>query len=154
MWKWAAGIAAVPLALGGAVYAIGALLPAGHLAAAERVVAAEPSAVAALIRDIERQPQWRSGAKAIEMVEKRNGTVRYVEESRHGKIAFDFAEELRGARFRSRIADPALPFAGTWTISVTPDGDGTRVRIEEQGEVKSPVFRFFSALVFVHAGTI
>lgn len=154
MWKWLAGAAAVPLVLAGAVYAVGAMLPVGHIAAAERVVATEPSAVAAEIRDIEGQPRWRRAVDAIEIVRRRDGITRYVEVSGNDRIAFDFTEVLPGTRFRSRIADPDLPFAGTWTISVAPHGEAALVRIEERGEVTSPVFRFFSALVFGHDGTM
>ncbi|HEX9931540.1 MAG TPA: SRPBCC family protein [Allosphingosinicella sp.] len=155
IWKWAIGVIAAPAALAGIVYGVGALLPREHVASAEAVVPAAPAAVAALVRDVEAQPRWRSGVAAIEVLERRPaGGLRYVERSGHDSITFDFAEEERDARFRSVIADPALPFGGSWTISLSAAPGGTRVAIEEQGEVRDPLYRFFSRFVFGHEGTM
>jgi hypothetical protein len=57
-------------------------------------------------------------------------------------------------QFVSRIADPNLPFGGTWTIDLKPEGAGTRVTITEHGEVYNPIFRFMSRFVFGHTATI
>ena len=154
MLKWIAIVAAVPIGLGLIVYGIGALLPRGHVARAEALIAAPPERVAAMVRAVEAQPRWRTGVTAIEVVERRQDGLRYVERQGRDAILFDFAEEAPDTRFTSRIADPDLPFGGTWTIALVPEGTGTRVRIEENGEVRSPVFRFFSTLVFGHEGTM
>ena len=154
MWKWAAGIAALPLAAAAIVYGVGALLPRSHVARAEAVMPAPPAAVAALVRDVAGQPRWRSGVTAIELVERRGEALRYIERQSGDSILFDLVEEAPDARFRSTIADPDLPFGGAWTIALAPEGAGTRVRIEEHGEVRDPLYRFFSALVFGHDGTM
>jgi hypothetical protein len=154
MWKWVLAIAAVPLGAAGLVVAVGALLPRDHVATGEARFAAPPAIVAATIRDVEAQPGWRRGVQAIEVVERRPAGLRYVERSADGAIAFDFAEESPGTRFRSRIADPSLPFGGEWTIALAPDGAGTRVRIEEHGTVRNPVYRFVSAWVIGHDRTL
>ena len=138
MWKWLAGIAALPLAAAALVYGIGALLPRAHVARAEAVMPAPPAAVAALVRDVAAQPRWRTGVTAIEPVGRRGGTLRYIERQGGNSILFDFVEEAPGTRFRSIIADPDLPFGGAWTIALAPEGAGTRVRIEERGEVRDP----------------
>ena len=155
IWKWLAAILAVPVGLAGLVYAVGALLPRDHVARAEAVVPAPPAAVAALVRDVEGQPRWRSAVDSIEVLERRpGGGLRYVERSGGDSITFDFAEEEPDARFRSVIADPALPFGGAWTIALAPAGGGTRVTIEERGEVRDPLYRFFSRFLFGHEGTM
>lgn len=154
MWKWVAVAAAVPVGLGLIVYGIGALLPRLHVARAETLVGAPPARVAATIRAVEAQPRWRKGVTAIEVVERRANGLRYIERQGRDAILFDFAETVPDARFTSTIADPALPFGGTWTIVLTPEGAGTRVRIEEEGEVRSPVFRFFARFVFGHEATM
>jgi hypothetical protein len=51
-------------------------------------------------------------------------------------------------RVVTRIADPKLPFGGTWTIEVTPVEGGTTLRITERGEVHNPIFRFMSRFIF------
>jgi hypothetical protein len=53
-----------------------------------------------------------------------------------------------------RIADPDLPFGGTWTYDITPDADGSRLKITEHGEVYNPIFRFMARCVFGHERTM
>jgi hypothetical protein len=154
MIRWILWVAAVPIAAGLATAAIGAMLPRDHVAAAEARVAAPPERVAALIRDVERQPKWRSAVSSIQVLERRENGLRYIERSGGDAIAFDLVEESRDRRFRSTIADPGLPFGGFWIVSLAPEAGATRVRVEEQGFVTSPVYRFFSALVFGHEATM
>jgi hypothetical protein len=54
----------------------------------------------------------------------------------------------------TRIADPKLPFGGTWTyeISSPPDG-GSQLRITEDGEIYNPIFRFVSRFVLGYSRT-
>jgi hypothetical protein len=56
-------------------------------------------------------------------------------------------------RLVTRIVD-GLPFGGTWTFEVAPDGDGSRLTITERGEVYNPIFRVISRYVFGHTSTI
>ena len=44
----------------------------------------------------------------------------------------------------TRIADPHLPFGGTWTYEIAPTETGSTLTITEKGEVYNPVFRFVS----------
>ena len=154
MWKTLLWIAAVPIAAVLLVLVIGMLLPRDHIASAEAFVPAPPDRVAALVRDVERQPRWRRGVSRIELGERSGSRLNYVEHSGGDRIPFDFAEEVPSRRFRSVIADPSLPFGGQWTIALEPEGAGTRLRIEERGFVTNPVFRFFAALVFGHEKTM
>jgi hypothetical protein len=154
MMKWliiAVALLLVPCAL---VPAIGLMLPKNHVARAETVVAGPPDRVAALIRDVEAQPRWRTGVDRIEVLKRGPNGLLYVEHSSQGAIRFDFSEEVRDRLFRSVIADPDLPFGGSWSIELAPRGSGTLVRIEERGSVGNPIFRFFSALVFGHHATM
>ncbi|HVK81659.1 MAG TPA: polyketide cyclase/dehydrase and lipid transport, partial [Verrucomicrobiae bacterium] len=50
--------------------------------------------------------------------------------------------------------DETLPVGGQWRIELAPDDAGTHVRIEEIGEVRDPLYRFFSALVFGHTASM
>jgi uncharacterized protein YndB with AHSA1/START domain len=154
MWKYALWAAAVPAAAAILVAGVGSLLPRDHVASAEAVLPAPPDEVAKLVREVEAQPRWRTGVSAVEVRVRRADGLRYVEHSGGEAIAFDFAEEKPGRRFRSRIDDPSLPFGGAWTIDLEPDGGGTRVRIEERGFVAHPVYRFFATLVFGHERTM
>lgn len=154
MWKYVLWAAALPAAAAILVCGVGWLLPRDHVASVEAVVAAPPARVAALVRDVEAQPGWRSSVSAIEVMERRPGGLRYVERSGGDAIAFDFVEERPDRRFRSTIADPGLPFGGAWTIALEPEGRGTRIRIEERGFVTNLAYRFFAAVVFGHERTM
>jgi uncharacterized protein YndB with AHSA1/START domain len=152
--KWVMGVVAVIVCLAALIYFIGLMLPRDHVARAEAVLPAPPAAVAALVSDVEGHPKWRSNVERIEVHERRPGTTRYTEHSGDGAIRFEFREESPGTRYRSTIVDPTLPFGGHWTIALQPETGGTRVSIEERGLVRSPIYRFFSALVFGHHGTM
>jgi len=154
MWRWIAGLAAIPVGAAALVCGIGLLLPRNHVAVAEAVIPAPPAAVAARIRDVAAYPGWRSGVERIEGLERDGNGTRFVEHSDNGAIAFLLTEEARDARFKSLITDPRLPFGGYWTITLAREGAGTRIRIEEHGSVGNPVYRFFSALIFGHDRTM
>lgn len=55
----------------------------------------------------------------------------------------------------SRIADPDLPYGGTWTYRIVPAGtNASDLTITEDGEVYNPFFRFMSRFVFGHYATL
>ena len=54
----------------------------------------------------------------------------------------------------TRIADPKLPFGGTWTWDLAPENGGTRVIVTERGVIRSPIFRVLSRFVFGYNGTM
>ena len=154
MGKWLIGIAAVPFAAAALVAGVGALLPRDHVARAERMLPAPAAQVAAIVRDVEAYPRWRSSVERIEAVEPSERGVRFIEHSDGDATRFRLVEEVPERRFRSTIDDPDLPFGGYWTIALDPEGQGTHVRIEEHGFVTNPVYRFFSALVFGYEATM
>ncbi len=136
------------------ISAAGAMLPRAHVARVEALLSAPPARVAAMVRDVEAQPRWRRGVTAIEVVERRADGLLYIERQGRQPILFDFAETVPDTRFVGTIADPKLPFGGTWTFALTPEGAGTRLGIEEDGEVRNPAFRFLAKFVFGHEATM
>lgn len=57
-------------------------------------------------------------------------------------------------RLVTRIADADLPFGGTWTFDLTPEGGGTRVTITEHGEISHVVFRVMARYVYGYTATL
>lgn len=154
MWSWLPIAAGVLAGLAGAMAVVGLVLPRHHLARGSAIVAAPPGQVAAMVREVERQPEWRRAVTAVE-VQAREGTrTDYVEISGSDRIRFILVEEARDTRFVSTIVDDTLPFGGSWTILLASDGGGTKVTIEERGEVRNPLFRFLAAFVFGHEATL
>jgi uncharacterized protein YndB with AHSA1/START domain len=136
------------------VTAIGALLPQQHVATRQARVNAAPEIVWKLITDVDAFPTWRSDVKRVERLPDRDGRKVWAEQTSSGRItlAVDRAEPPR--LLVLRIADPDLPFGGTWTYALQPDGQGTTLTITENGEVYNPVFRFMARFVFGHEATL
>jgi uncharacterized protein YndB with AHSA1/START domain len=154
-WVW---IAAGLVALAGLALAVlsllGTRLPREHVASRRITLARSPEEVFAVIRDFGAAPSWRKDVKRVEVLAG-GGVVRFREEGRHGSIAMEVAEEAPPRRLVTRIADETLPFGGTWTYELEPEGPGaTRITITERGLVKPPVFRALSAYVFTHHRTL
>lgn len=138
----------------GAMAAIGALLPANHRARRSATVKADRAAVWAAITDVNGFPSWRPDVKKVTLLPSEGGRRRWVEEGRNGKITFEIVEERPPELLVSRIADPNLPFGGTWTYELAPAGDGTSVTVTEDGVVRNVIFRFMSRYVFGHTATL
>jgi uncharacterized protein YndB with AHSA1/START domain len=152
--KWLV-IAVATIALIGALAAlVGSRLPRSHRASREHAFAASPEAVWTAITDVEAFPSWRPDVRKVQRLPDRNGRPVWIEEGRSGKMT------LAGERWEpprilvGRIADPDLPFGGTWTYEITPAAEGSRLRITEDGEIYNPLFRFMARFIFGYEGTI
>ena len=145
----------VTLALIVAVVAIvGAMLPKGHTASRSTHVAMPPDALYALLSDVDRYPAWRKDVKSIQRLPDKDGRPAWVEEVGGDKIALQFERMDRPSLLVARIADPSLPFGGTWTYRIAPAAGGSDLTITEDGEVYNIIFRFMSRFVFGHHATI
>lgn len=155
-WLLVAGWIILVLAMAAGVIAlIGSRLPQAHVASREARVAAPSEAVWQAITNVDAFNTWRAGVSRVERLPDRAGKTTWIEHTRDGRITFtvDHAEPPR--LLVIRIADPDLPFGGTWTYEITPAPDGsTDVLITEHGEIYNPAFRFMVQYVFGHHGTI
>jgi uncharacterized protein YndB with AHSA1/START domain len=146
--------AAVLVLIAVVIAAIGAMLPVQHVASRSAALAASPETVWRLITDVDGFPKWRPEVKSVERLPDRDGRAVWVEDTSSGRITLAVDRAEPPGLLVLRIADPDLPFGGTWTYELSPDGSGTVLRITENGEVYNPVFRFVSRFVFGHEGTI
>jgi uncharacterized protein YndB with AHSA1/START domain len=155
--KWLLILAPIVIGFVAAVSTVGIggmLLPKAHTATRSVRLSRPPEAVWAIITDFERHPSWRPGLKSIERLPDSSGRPVWREVDKHGQaIPIEIVESTPPRRMVGRIADPKLPFGGTWTYDLAPDGAGTRLRITEDGEVYNPVFRYISRIIG-HAATI
>lgn len=152
--KWLIRIVAAIVVAVVLMAAIGMALPAGHQASRSAEIPAPPAAVFALIRDVERYPQWRSGVTAVTVLDNTNGLPRFNETGEFGPIIFRMERADAPTFLRTRIDDSHQPFGGTWTFVLVPGATGTLLTITEDGEVYNPVFRFLSRFVFSQTSTI
>ncbi len=77
-----------------------------------------------------------------------------VELARASDVPVRFEREEPPSLLIARIADPKLPFGGTWTYRIAAAASGSDLTITEDGEVYNPFFRFMSRFVFGHHATM
>ena len=129
------------------VVIIGAMLPKEHVASRSILLHASPNEVFSLIAG---PSDWR-GLKYEVLTQ---APLKWRETDSSGAIAYERVETIAPRRIVNRIADPKLPFGGSWTYEVAPSGDGTELTITENGEVYNPLFRFVSRFIMGHSATI
>lgn len=134
------------------VVIVGALLPKQHVASRSIRLNTSPEAVWSLISG---PPTWRPDVKSYEELPPRNGHRVWRETDKHGQtITYEAVEFSAPTHLVTKIADPKLPFGGTWTYEISQNGTGSSLTITENGEVYNPVFRFVSRFVMGHTAGI
>jgi uncharacterized protein YndB with AHSA1/START domain len=133
---------------------IGSRLPRSHRASGERFLATPPDVLWHTLTDIEAFPTWRTDVKRVQRLPDRDGKTAWIEEGKSGKMTFIFERTDAPHVLVSRIADPNLPFGGTWTCEIAPMSNGSRLTITEAGEIYNPLFRFVARFVFGYDGSI
>jgi len=152
--KWFLGIVTVLAGLLIVVVVIGALLPKKHVATREARYHQPPDAIWKTITDIDAMPAWRAGLKSVQRLPDRNGLPAWVETMDSGVIPMETTVWEAPTKLVVRIADPKLPFGGTWTYEIRPTPEGSALRITENGEVYNPIFRFVSRFILAYNSTI
>lgn len=136
------------------VTAIGYMLPKAHSVSRTVRLPLTPEAAYALLIDVDKYPSWRPGVKSVTRQPDHDGKPAWTEEVSGDRIPLRFEQMERPSILVARIADPSLPFGGTWTYRIAPEGSGSTVSITEDGEVYNPIFRFMSRFVFGHDATL
>ena len=139
----------------GLVIGIGYSLNQQHTATRETKLAAAPAVVWNTITDFSNAASFRPDLSRVDVLPAQNGTPVWREVDRKGEsITFAVTESIAPKRLVVKIAQPDLPFGGTWVYELAPSGAGTSVRITENGEIYHPIFRFVSHLFLNQAATI
>jgi hypothetical protein len=149
----AAGCVAGLVILAAAVVAgVGAMLPKRHVASRSASYRVAPEQLFALIAG----PQsWRPDVAKSETVADEIGRPLLRETNQHGEtMTYALTDSIPPRLLKRTIVGKSLPFTGSWTYQLEPDGSGTVVRITEDAEVYNPVFRFMSRFVIGHTSTM
>jgi hypothetical protein len=136
------------------ITAIGYLLPKEHTVTREARFRQPPEVIWKAITDIDAMPAWRQGLKSVKRLPDKNGLPAWVETLDSGIIPLETVASQPPSTLVVRIADPKLPFGGTWTYEITPLASGSNLLIREDGEIYNPLFRFMARFVFGYSGTI
>ena len=152
--KWFLIVVGVIAALIAVVAIIGSLMPKGHSASRTTVINKPPEVLWQTMTDCASFPQWRADVKSVEVISDRDGHRVWREDGKNGKVTLETVEANPPSRLVLGIADPDLPFGGTWTYDLQASGSGSRVTITEDGEVYNPIFRFMSRVFFSPTASI
>ena len=153
--KWVVGLVVGLVGLVAAVVGVGLLLPEKHRASESARFRVGAEQLWEVITNFSAYPTWRSGVSAVERLPDANGHPVWKETDSHsGGIPYETVESVPNERLVRRIADPKLPFGGTWTLDLEATPEGVALTITEDGEVYNPVFRFVSRFIFGHTKNI
>jgi hypothetical protein len=90
----------------------------------------------------------------VRRIEPLDGRPAFVEEGEHGALTFAVEVDEPPRRRVVRIADRDLPYGGTWTFVLAPEGAGTVVMVTEDGFVGPVLMRPIARFVLGHHATM
>jgi hypothetical protein len=151
MLKWIVLVIAVVLAVVGLIEVLGSRLPEDHTASRTLELRQSPKQVWDVI---DGPPTWRPEVTHYELLSA-DPHRKWIEFGRHDeKMTYEVVSSDPPQRLVTRIADPHLPFGGSWTYEITPTATGTSLTITENGEIYNPVFRFVARYVQGYTASI
>ncbi|MEW6684113.1 MAG: SRPBCC family protein [Nitrospirota bacterium] len=153
--KWIVGLGIGLVVLIGVVVGVGALLPEKHRASESSRFRVGAEQLWEIITNFGAYSTWRSGLSGVERLPDMNGHPVWKETDSHNEgIPYETVESVPNKRLVRRIADPNLPFGGTWTFDLETTPEGVTLTIVEDGEVYNPIFRFVSRFIMGHTKNI
>ena len=154
-WLIAAGIVLGAVALlAAAAAAVGSRLSRTHTLTREVRLPAAPETVWQTITDVDAFPAWRGDVTRVERLPDRGGATAWIEHGKNGRLTFVAERAEPPHLLVVRIADPDLPFGGTWTYRIAAVPGGSTLTITEEGEINNPLFRFMARFVFGYEATV
>jgi uncharacterized protein YndB with AHSA1/START domain len=136
------------------VVAIGAFLPQQHISTCAAQFHQPPDAIWQAITEYSKFPAWRKDVIRVEMLPPVNGKPSWREFDNHGgSIPYEVMVMVPPRVLVVRIADPKLPFGGTWTYEISSRKEGSALRITEAGEIYNPIFRVAARFVLGYSRT-
>jgi uncharacterized protein YndB with AHSA1/START domain len=136
------------------VVAIGAFLPQQHISTCAAPFHQPPDAIWQAITEYAKFPAWRKDVMRVQMLPPVNGKPSWREFDNHGgSIPYQVMVMVPPRVLVVRIADPKLPFGGTWTYEISSRKDGSSLRITEAGEIYNPIFRVAARFVLGYSRT-
>jgi hypothetical protein len=136
------------------VVAIGAFLPQRHISTCAAQFHQPPGAIWQAITEYSKFPAWRKDVIRVEMLPPVNGKPSWREfDNRGGSIPYEVMVMVPPRVLVVRIADPKLPFGGTWTYEISSRKEGSALRITEAGEIYNPIFRVAARFVLGYSRT-
>jgi uncharacterized protein YndB with AHSA1/START domain len=132
----------------GVMYAMGSALPTEHMTTIATDMPASQERVWQMITDVKAQPKWRTGLKSVEAWPSADGKECWLELQSGMKMPLCVDASNPPDKRVVRIADPGLPFGGTWTYELSPKSAGeSTLSITERGTTGPAMWRFINHYV-------
>jgi ribosome-associated toxin RatA of RatAB toxin-antitoxin module len=144
----------VVLLAAGVIALIGSSLPEEHTVTRSVLVPASQEHVFTLISHVQDYPHWRTGVDRVELLPEINGQMHWQEVTSMGTVPEVLTENEPLSHRVVTIDDPTLPYSGTWTFELAPQGGQTQLTITDHGDVSNVFYRFASRYIFGQAATV
>ena len=136
------GIIVALMALFGAAYAVGLMIPASQMHTRTISLKQKPEAVFAVVADVQNMPKWNTGLEKVELLPPIDGKEA-TRQTFKGNLQMTIVttESDPPAHLVRTMGDVDGPFLGSWTYAITPAAEGATVALTEKSEVKNPITR-------------
>lgn len=141
--KWILRLVVFVVVLAAVVFVIGLALPA-HTTHTRVISLAQqpPAKVFAALADISGMAKWNRNTEKIEMLPPVNGRETSRQTFKGGTVMTVTTSESSPPNHLVRtLGDEHSPFIGSWTYQIWPEGNGSRVALTEDSQIRNPFFR-------------
>jgi len=132
---------------------VGLAVPRRHVTVRSARLSRSVQEVWSVLSDLPGFARWAPEVSAVSRLPDQNGHPVYALE---GKWPMPLEVETLDPprRMVTRVVDSGLPFGGTWTWEIQPEGSGSRVTLTERGEIKVAPMRTLARFVFGYHSTL
>ena len=141
--KWLLILAVIAV---GAAFVLGSALPASNEASRATRLEVSRQAVYDVLNAPGNYADWRTDVQRVELLD----ADRFREYSGEEAVTFKIVERFEPTRLVIAVDDPDVPFSGTWTFELQPEGaqgEFSRIRITERSEVAHPIYRLMARVM-------
>lgn len=154
MLRWILIAAAILIGLFLLVLLVGSLLPRSHSASAAITIPEMRDSVWSAVRNFGAYDDWWPQAVSVERRSDGDREIWLQRDTHDQTLPIEVVDSEPPRWLVTRIADPSLPFGGTWTYQLETTSTGTRLTLTESGEIYNPIFRFLARFVFGYHANI
>jgi hypothetical protein len=126
---------------------IGIELPISHVAECSATYTQPADSVWQAVFDDAASVQWRSDVASVTLIAGGAHPVWRETDSHGNRMDYVLTSAHAPVWFVRSIAGKGLPFDGSWTYQLLPNGEGTELVITERGDIYNPVFRLVSRMM-------
>jgi hypothetical protein len=134
-------VAGVLVAIVAVVVVAGAGMETQHLVTRSRLFGAPPDRVWTALLSIRQLPFDRSDLKIMESPVEKDRLPPSIEVL-GSPVRIEATAQMAPVKLVVVTAEPDLAYSGSWTFTLAPEGDTTRLKITEQADIKSKPLRF------------